>query len=272
MQCISPLTINHASERHIVPCGKCNFCLENRRNDWCFRLGVELKNSVTAYFITLTYNDDTVPISDQGVKTLSKRDLQLFFKKLRKKQSQVSSLKLRYFMAGEYGPETQRPHYHAILFNLDVPYEFLQLSWSNGFCHAGTVTGGSIRYVTKYIINRYDHDYTGREPPFLLMSRKPGIGYSYAQTHYHYHKSALRNYTRTNGFFGRLPRYYKEKIFSQFERSRIAIAAERSAEKQFNDHISRLEKVHPNPYGYFDEMRYQALQKISSKSKEKMTL
>lgn len=272
MQCISPLTIVHASERHIVPCGKCNFCLDNRRNDWCFRLGVELKHSYTAHFVTLTYDELSVPVSDVDLPTLCKRDLQLFFKKLRKKQAALSGVKLRYFMAGEYGPSTERPHYHAIIFNLVVPFEFLQLSWSNGFCHSGQVTGASIRYVTKYIINRYDVDYKGREPPFVLMSRKPGIGNHYVKTHFNYHKSGLKNYTRSNGFFGRLPRYYKTKIFTEFERSRIAIAAARSAEKSYNDLVERLSVSYSDPYGYIDQLRDQAHSKISSKSKEKMTL
>jgi hypothetical protein len=42
-----------------------------------------------------------------------KRDLQLFFKRLRKAYPDV---KLRYFACGKYGEQFARPHYHVILF------------------------------------------------------------------------------------------------------------------------------------------------------------
>jgi len=164
-KCISPITVQHAGERHVVPCGKCNFCLETRRNHWCFRLSQELKKSTSAYFITLTYDEDNVPIAENGSQTLVKRDLQLFWKSLRKSQAVITDLKLRYFIAGEYGSQTKRPHYHAIVFNLQIPVHKLQEIWKKGFVHCGRVTGASIRYVTKYIINRYD-EVPGTEPSF----------------------------------------------------------------------------------------------------------
>lgn len=47
---------------------------------------------------------------------LRKRDLQLFFKRLRKNLSKFSDAKIRYFAMGEYGPVHFRPHYHFLLF------------------------------------------------------------------------------------------------------------------------------------------------------------
>lgn len=51
---------------------------------------------------------------------LRKRDLQLFFKRLRKNLSKFSDAKIRYFAMGEYGPVHFRPHYHFLLF-FDAP-------------------------------------------------------------------------------------------------------------------------------------------------------
>ena len=85
------------------------------------------------WFITLTYDDEHVPgmIINTGeimrkvqyawkpgekrpesVQTLLYTDVQKFLKRLRK----AYKSKLRYFIAGEYGEQTARPHYHMILY------------------------------------------------------------------------------------------------------------------------------------------------------------
>lgn len=47
---------------------------------------------------------------------LRKRELQLFFKRLRKNISTFTDEKVRYFACGEYGPVHFRPHFHFLLF------------------------------------------------------------------------------------------------------------------------------------------------------------
>ena len=59
-------------------------------------------------YITLTYNDDHLPANG----SLQPRDLQLFWKRLRKARTPG----IRYYACGEYGDQTARPHYHAIIF------------------------------------------------------------------------------------------------------------------------------------------------------------
>ena len=59
-------------------------------------------------FITLTYNNNNLP----KYKSLVKKELQDFFKRLRKKYGEG----IRYYACGEYGPKGKRPHYHAIIF------------------------------------------------------------------------------------------------------------------------------------------------------------
>lgn len=160
MRCIQPIYL--PKTELTVPCGHCNFCLANRRADWSFRLYQELKHSKCAHFLTLTYDEENVPIGDDCF-SLSKRDLQLFIKKLRK----ANGSKLRYYNVGEYGTETNRPHYHSIMFGLDKPtIAKLQTIWEKGFVHVGAVTPASIHYVTKYVIN-HDREVSGREPPFF---------------------------------------------------------------------------------------------------------
>lgn len=148
-----------------VRCGKCLPCLMSKRNDWCFRLEQEFKWSKKgAMFLTLTYDQKHLP-SDLSV---SKRDLQLFMKRLRKRDKSNS---LRYYAVGEYGSKFGRPHYHVLLFGAcegDV-----RLAWVDsksqpiGAVHVGKVTSASVAYVTKYMVQS-DSEVSGREKPFYF--------------------------------------------------------------------------------------------------------
>lgn len=225
-----------------------------KRASWSFRLLQELKVAHTAKFITLTYDDEKIPYnSESGEQSLDKRDLQLFIKRLRKEQAKISEHSIRYYTVGEYGTQTSRPHYHSIMFNLH-PTLFNELPnvWQNGLCHVGTVTLASIHYTTKYIINR-PGEYSGREQPFALMSRKPGIGYNYVDTHREWHRSANRTYTQSGGVKGALPRYYREKIFEPYERAHLARLQQTTSKEDYWTEIERLQKFHSDPQQYYDE-------------------
>lgn len=170
--CHSPIVIKRDEVSISVPCGKCEQCTKRRISGWSFRLMQEDKISSSSYFITLTYDTAKVPITKNGYMGLSKRDVQLFFKRLRK----VNSGKLKYYLAGEYGGKTARPHYHIILFNCDV--KTIQDSWDLGSIHYGEVTAASVGYTCKYIqkprripLHRNDD----RQPEFSLMSKKLGF-------------------------------------------------------------------------------------------------
>ena len=95
-----------------LPCGKCAGCRAQKSREWADRMILELDHSKTAVFLTLTYNDDNLPVklqvtTGQTEMTLQKRDLTLFFKRLRKK---FPEKEVRYYAVGEYGKRTLRPH------------------------------------------------------------------------------------------------------------------------------------------------------------------
>ena len=126
MHCINPVTLNRYEHRRAlkivteqgmtVPCGKCIACRKAKAREWTLRMLHELDTSRDATFLTLTYDDDSLHVSpNTGFASLCKRDLQLFFKRLRRA---LPGLPLRYFSVGEYGDNTLRPHYHAIMYNL----------------------------------------------------------------------------------------------------------------------------------------------------------
>lgn len=193
----------------LVGCGKCLPCLSNKRQDWIFRLEQEHKVSSSAMFVTLTYHPKFLPDG------LSKTHVQKYLKRLRKRDT---SNRIRYYLVGEYGSKTGRPHYHILLFNADSLGETARKAWSLrgeslGIVDIRPVTAGRIRYITKYIIQP-QLVFRGMEKPFSLMSRGYGIGAHYlsdAMVDWHSRNDA--NYTLTYGVKGRLPRYYKEKIW-----------------------------------------------------------
>lgn len=219
MQCQTPIVVKVGEPKfyEYVPCGKCGICLQNRRNSWAIRLRFEAKDHLFSHFITLTYSDDTIPINHDDLYTLDKRDCQKFLKRLRKR---LGDDKIRYFLCGEYGSNTHRPHYHAIIFGLDpTKYDIPTLiheSWQLGHVHVGTVTEKSIMYVTKYCVKSTDDVADSREPVFCLMSRRPGLGSNYLLTHKEWHTSDdNRHYlVLPGGYKHSLPRYYSDKIFT----------------------------------------------------------
>lgn len=183
-----------------VPCGKCASCKCDYSRDWANRMILELQDHDEAMFLTLTYNEQHLPISPQGFPTLVKRDVQLFLKRLRK---YLGDTKIRYYVAGEYGTTTHRPHYHAIVYGIGIntfndivsrgtnklghPYftsPTLEKIWGNGFVLFSSVTWRTCNYVARYVLKKQaeKEDCNGVcLPPFNESSRKPGIGLGRAE-------------------------------------------------------------------------------------------
>lgn len=100
-----------------IPCGSCVGCQMDYANQWKNRLMAEFKESKNAYFITLTYNDLNLPKNCQ----LDKKQCQVFLKRLKDYFLKNFDYKeIKYYLVGEYGSNTYRPHYHAIFFNLPL--------------------------------------------------------------------------------------------------------------------------------------------------------
>lgn len=254
------------------PCGRCLSCLQQKRADWSFRLIQELAIAESAHFLTLTYSNETVPTNADGIPELRKKDLQLFTKRLRKLNKSKSDASIRYYAVGEYGTRTYRPHYHLIIYNVhpEIMAQCVNI-WKHGNIQVGSVTAQSIHYTTKYVINRA-RDYGNVSKPFATMSRRPGLGHNYYVQMRSWHREDSRTYVvRDGGYKQRLPRYYKDKIFTSFERQMIALKLNKEIDKVYFDEIERLLKLHPDPCAYFDERLQHAerlqLQEMNSKNK-----
>lgn len=141
---------------------------------------------------------------------------------------------IKYYACGEYGGQTHRPHYHAIIFNLPHLWtsmnEPISQVWQRGNVMVAPGNKLTFKYVCKYIMKKpftrvpkYLIDENGqyvlddRESEFSLMSKKLGDNFITDDMYWHL-ISNNRDYVMINGVPHSLPRYYKEKLFSQDER------------------------------------------------------
>lgn len=166
----------------VTRCGKCFECQKAYSNEWAVRLYHEKKYHIFTFFLTLTYDDLHVPLDGQ----LRKKDIQDFILALKKE------VDFRYFLCGEYGGTTARPHYHVLIFTDEIePFGLFNPTvskyassalvarlWPFGFHSVETkVEFATLRYVAKYMQKaRAVSLPSGFQKPFLLMSHKPYIG------------------------------------------------------------------------------------------------
>lgn len=213
MPCVMPLKAYRGPDGAIVfdskrgfsdlplelSCGQCIGCRVERARQWTLRCLHEAKSAGRGSFVTLTYDQGNVP----AFASLRKRDFQLFMKRLRKRIGPV-----RFVACGEYGDESLRPHYHALLFGEDFSRDrrvfpfaapgreqylspTLQSLWPLGMSVVQDLNPRNVAYVCRYVVKKVAksrsaeaftrHDsITGEvrevEPEFFRMSRRPGIG------------------------------------------------------------------------------------------------
>lgn len=141
-----------------------------------------------ASFVTLTYSEENLP-SDGS---LDPRSAQLFLKRLR---ARMAPKPLRFFLVGEYGEETRRPHYHAALFGMPNCArgrtdhrlercchwcELVKGSWGLGGVDCREVSMETAQYLVGYVVKKMtrvdDSRLQGLTPEFARMSLRPGIG------------------------------------------------------------------------------------------------
>ncbi|MDI9312781.1 MAG: hypothetical protein QM535_21405 [Limnohabitans sp.] len=270
-KCITPFYVKDkfTSEYIPVPCSKCPPCKKRRTSSWSFRLVKEGERSLSALFVTLTYNTETVPITKNGFMNLDKADVQKFMKRLRK----LSNQKLKYYVCGEYGTKRMRPHYHLIIFNADK--EKVEQAWTLdrrplGQIYIGDVNEASIGYTLKYMSKKGKipmHHNDDRQKEFSLMSK--GLGSNYlTEKMIKWHKNSIeeRMYCNIKGNKKiAMPRYYKDKIYTDFEKIRISNYNKDKAEEELNKLINELGESYPQ---ILVERHIQAFNKMYKKAEK----
>lgn len=199
-----------------IPCGKCIDCRLKYSREWADRCMLEANKHKDNYFLTLTYDDYNMPLkslvdNETGEifhhGNLDKQALPKFFKKLRRHyEYNYNHEGIRFYACGEYGSTTDRPHYHAIIFNLPI-YDLVEFTktktgdtlylsetlskiWGNGHIMIGKVTWDTCAYTARYIMKKQKGDTAGKvllsngkyadlQCEFTNMSRSPGIAREY---------------------------------------------------------------------------------------------
>lgn len=211
-------------------------------------------------FITLTYNDESLPPGG----TLVKKHFQDFMKRLRKAVGPI-----RYFHCGEYGENgTQRPHYHALIFGYAFPdrrpwkrradhqlFTSAQLDrlWGHGFCSLADLTYETAAYTARYVLKKLDRNpehpvyekldvRTGelvrRQPEYVTMSLKPGIGRRWIEK---YPENYRRGFIVVKGKKVKIPRYYDKFMEGAMPEEFLALRRKRL--REMNTKIRKAENT-----------------------------
>lgn len=207
-----------------IPCGWCLGCRLERARQWKVRIMHEASLYEDNSFLTLTYAPENLPANG----SLVKRDLQLFFKRLRKKLD----VPIKYYAVGEYGEQLRRPHYHVCVFGYGFPDKvlwkyniqpdrslyrsaLLESVWPYGFSSVGTLTPDSAGYVARYVQKKVTGErsishYQGKTPEFALMSRGGRNGHGIAYDWFKKFSTDVypKDFVTMKGRKERPPRYY----------------------------------------------------------------
>lgn len=150
-----------------LPCGRCIGCRLEKSAEWAGRIMNEAQMHMDSIMCTLTYSDEHLP--DKSCIQYS--DMQRFYKRLRKS---LDGQRIKHFTGCEYGEQTERPHYHAIIFgyrpdDAELFYsngpqhhfisESLTKIWGLGHVEFTDVTFESAQYVAQYCTKKV----TGKE-------------------------------------------------------------------------------------------------------------
>ena len=245
----------------MVRCNHCDACKYSKINSFVQRAKYEsFCYDYEPLFVTLTYDNKWYPESG-----ISKRDCQLFFKRLRINLVRAGILhKIRYILVSEYGRRTHRGHYHAIIYGLPlrddrdlrIAETIIKRSWSFGFslCRKiSLVDDRAFYYTAKYITKCFD----AQNNTFMLSSRgNGGIGSKFFDSL----KDVMRMHPSNTKIKARNPfndkvedvfinKYALDRIFPTYSRS-VPVEL-RHALRDFCFAFYQLKYLDPDTFDFF---------------------
>ena len=197
-----------------VNCGKCLNCISNKKKEYGLRMMQEQMSdkSLVSYFGTLTYNDAFCPLTNEGKLTLYKQHINAYIRRLQAETKRMQG-KLIYFVGGEYGERTARPHYHIIVLSNRPLFNQMREYWTYGNAQielswSFKATSYTVGYANKKIGL---HEFNGVEKPFHKFTR--GIGETWIHEAIAKKKVSEKKYYIENQVItSKLPDYYKKKL------------------------------------------------------------
>lgn len=271
MPCIQPM-LCRSKRGYIVkvPCGRCYGCLRRKQRELALRLSYDLNNSFDSLFATFTYDDDNLLYNSVSRETgeifplpsVSKEHAQKLLKRIRKHLDYDSKkTKLLYYLTGEYGDTTKRPHMHAIIYLIGENTCKMSLknacikSWnycdwniaSIEKCLQSVQSDGAKMYVAKHQMKKCK-GVDGQAPYFQLRSK--GIGFTFLDN------PSEIDFAERNGYLvydrnkkAPIPRYYREKLGLQVKDGEIINSYNEQIRKEnieFNKAYTYYKQSHPS--------------------------
>lgn len=209
-------------------CGCCIECRKEKQREWRVRLEEELRTSF-GYFTTLTISPEKIKEIESitGLKweenpnEIATKAIRLFLERVRKDTGKS----IKHWCVTELGEKKDRIHLHGIFFG-QKSAELIRKHWKYGFVFIGGFCNSrSVNYMTKYML-KVDI----KHPEFkqiVLASKGIGSGYTdrldYLWQKQNYKNINVATYTFRNGTKMAMPKYYKNKIFTEKERETMWI-------------------------------------------------
>lgn len=237
-------------------CGRCLPCLKKRKAQWSYRIENEMKHAITAYFVTLTYNDDNLPPGNMVVKEHHKTFIELLklyeswpemstredysYEEYIRASSRIGeysddytydSYPLRYYGVVEFGGTTGRVHWHYLLFNV-LDKRNIEKAWQAGMIQIDPCNINTIDYVLKYMIKDRENDLQEEKRERSFMSK--GIGMQGITQEFIDSISEPENNQVINsrGFKVALPRIFRKNFMEKSQLEAKAKAINEAVAKQ----------------------------------------
>lgn len=209
-------------------CGCCIECRKEKQREWRVRLEEELRSNF-GYFTTLTISPEGIKEIEEktGLKwkenpnEIAAKGLRLFLERVRKETGKS----IKHWCATELGETNDRIHLHGIFFG-QKSAELIKKHWKYGFVFIGGYCNSkSVNYMTKYMLKVDIKHPTFKQ--IVLASAGIGAGYlnrlEYLWQKQNYKRIDVATYTFRNGTKMAMPKYYKNKIFTEEEKETMWI-------------------------------------------------
>lgn len=233
-----------------IGCGKCMECKKQKSREWSIRLQEEIRTDNKGKFITLSFSDEELIKLDREIQENARTQLQKLNEEhgTNKKYIEITGYELeneiatlavrrylerwryrngksvKHWLVTELGhTKTERIHIHGIIFSDDI--KSIIEEWKYGRVWIGSyVNERTVNYIVKYI-NKTDQDHKGYNPKILTSA---GIGKNYFNRHdskinRYNGENTKEYYTTRQGIKLNLPKYYKNKIYSDQEKEQLWI-------------------------------------------------
>ena len=219
-----------------IGCGWCSECRKKIANDWRVRLLEEIKLNPRCTFVTLSYSPESISQLEteiytkkyRGIETDENGEIQLDVNILAAYSIRMWSERWRkhhkkapkHWLITELGHNgSERIHLHGLVWN--ATQREIEKTWKYGNVFCGNwVDNRTINYIIKYV-TKLDELHKGFKQR-IFTSKKIGIGYTINNGFNKYKDEETITYYRNyNGFKMGLPRYWKEKLWTEKEREKL---------------------------------------------------